>query len=163
MYPPTVNYASTSASASNSASKAALSVIPHLSAVCGTERYFITHPPGIVRLACPPNDGHKKSLYIILRLANKIKRFSAKYIEYFQNRITGVWVLPTRQNKRTGTKSETPIFAVCGNTGCACYSSKISYPQIPAAPEHRRSGAFLFLKTKNFLTGTHQTQKKCPL
>ena len=70
--------------------------IPHLSAVCGTERYFITQSSKSDRLTRTSIRKYNNSAYIIIRLANKIKRFSAKFIKYFQNRITGGWVLPTR-------------------------------------------------------------------
>ena len=128
--------------------------------VCGTERYFITHPPGIILLACSPNDGYKESLYIILRLANKIKRFSAKFIKYFQNRITGVWVLPTRQNERDGSYAETLIFAVCTDTGCACYSLKSHIRRYAALSFLKKPRAHFLLKL-SCIAG--QTPKKCPL
>ena len=58
--------------------------IPHLSAVCGTERYFITQSSKSDRLTRTSIRKYNNSVYIIIRLANKIKKFSAKFTKYFQ-------------------------------------------------------------------------------
>ena len=110
--------------------------------------------------ACSPARSYIKSFYIIIRLANKINRFPAKFRKNFQFRNQGFGTFPKFQNERIGCKAETLIFPVCTDTGCACYSLK-SYTRISNAlsfPEKPRARFLL----KSSRTGG-QTLKKCPL
>ena len=123
--------------------------IPHLSRSAGQKDTSWLQPSRSVPLGLSPDHSYNKSLYIIIRLANKINRFPEKFRKNFQFRNQGFGTFPKFQNERIGCKAETLIFPVCTDTGCACYSLKSYTTYLQCALVSRKTESAFLLKSSH--------------
>ena len=113
-------------------------------------------PSRSVLSACSPDRSYNKSLYMIVRLANKIKGIPEKFKKYFQIAQIGVWALPTRKMSVRAVSPKRPFLPMCTDTGCACYSLKSHIRRYTALSSLKSRGRIFY---RNFRVSVDKRRK----
>ena len=93
---------------------------------------------------------------MIVRLANKIKRFPEKFKKYFQAAKIGVWALPTRKMSVRAVSPKRPFLPMCTDSGCACYFLKSHIRRYTALLSLKKPRAHFY---KNFRVSVDKRRK----